>query len=328
MKLLKILLGFSIFYFGFILVGHMFTIAKTISMGNIYIEYGFYCLMVVLFVVYIVYPILRYMAKPSTKVYIKVFDGDDKATKKIKKYFVKHVEGEDLESLLTTTDNKAFRTWLYKYLDNEVNGFSKIISSYAFKLSSAVLLSPNSFLDGITILYGNSNMIYTLSKRVHVRYNAKELWEMYFSVMSVASISGLIEEFDDLMVEVFEELLEELSEKMGEEAGTAITDAIPLISIATKATSFLLQSAGNFAYVVYNGNRFKHMIQNLYAEERLSQQEINKVARKEARKSRLQYVSDLSKGIAGKVNLKNHFKGKGFWKKSNKEETEGSNESN
>jgi len=285
----------------------MVTLAEKLSMGNRWLLIGFYVFMGILFIRYIIYPLLKYIGKPSVKDYTLMFDHHKKSTNKIRRYLMRHLDEELVSEIKVLEDPDAFIAWSKAYLEKEVAGFGKIIKTFAFKLSSAVLLSPNSFLDGITILYGNSNMIYTLSKKVHVRYNGKQLWNMYFSIMSVASISGLIEEFDDMMIDVFEELLESLAEKLGEEAGTSITSAIPIVSIATKATSYLLQSAGNFAFIVYNGNKFKYMIENLYREDKLTQAAINKASRAAARKSKLKYVTDLSKGIGSKFSFKGKF---------------------
>ncbi len=223
---------------------------------------------------------------------------------RIKKYYLKRVTNNDQDILKSLMDKKAIQVWIKNYLMVSVDDFNKVTRSYAFKVSSAVLFSPNSFLDGITILYGNANMIYTLSKKVHIRYTLRDMWQMYFSVMSVASISGLIEEYDDFLIDMFEELLEDLGEKMGEEAGKAITDAIPVVNIAAKTTSFLIQSAGNYAFVIYNGRRFKKMVENVYLTYQMTMDEINTEARKEARKSKITYVKELSVGFAEKVKKK------------------------
>ncbi|MDA3845991.1 MAG: DUF697 domain-containing protein [Vallitaleaceae bacterium] len=307
MKFMKLLFGFIIFYFIVVVFSSMVNLAEKLSMGNQWLLVGFYVFMGILFIRYILYPLLKYIGKPSIKDYTLMFDHNKKAASKIKKYLKRHLDVELVDEIKAIDDPDEFIAWCKAYLEKEVAGFSKIIKTFAFKLSSAVLLSPNSFLDGITILYGNSNMIYTLSKRVHVRYNGKQLWNMYFSIMSVASISGLIEEFDDVMIDIFEELLESIAEKLGEEAGASITSSIPIVSIATKATSYLLQSAGNFAFIVYNGNKFKYMIENLYLEDKLTQSAINKASRAVARKSKLKYVSDLSKGVGSKFSFKGKF---------------------
>jgi len=292
----------------------MVQLAQWISLGNKYIEIGFYVFMVILFLNYIIRPWLGYMGKPSMADYKKMFDGDEKEAKRIKKYLQKHTDKEfkDLEG-------EALQAWVRDYLMDVTKGFNVVSRSYAFKVSSAVLFSPNAFLDGITILYGNASMIYTLSKKVHIRYNIKDLWEMYFSIMSVASISGLIEEYDDFLIDMMEELLEDLSEKMGEEAGKTLTEAIPIVNLAAKTMSFLIQSAGNYAYLIYNGRRFKKMIENVYRDERLSKEDINSEARKEARKSKLTYVKELGRGITQKATQrkkseKKEKKKKGKWK--------------
>lgn len=292
---------FLIFWFCVIAVSSFVDLAKWVSFGNEYVEYGFYVFMIVLFLNYIIRPWMGYVAKPTFEDYRRMFEGDEKQTLKLKKYIVKRLDDDKKNDLANLEDLHAIRVWIRTDLEGSIKEFNKITQSYAFKVSSAVLFSPNSFLDGITILYGNASMIYTLSKKVRIRYTVKDLWQMYFSVMTVASITGLIEEYDDFLIDMLEEMIEDIGEKMGEEAGKALTDAIPLVNIAAKTTSFLIQSAGNYAYIVYNGRRFKKMIQNVYADEVLSIDDINTEARREARLSRIGYVKKVSKGIADKA---------------------------
>lgn len=322
MKFIKMASIFIIFYFFIVAFNSMIQLAQWLSVGNEYIEIGFYIFMGLLFLNYIIRPWIGYIRKPSMADYTKMFDGDEKKAKRIKKYLQKHLTQEERVTL-TPLEEENLNQWVRSYLDNAVDGFNVISRSYAFKVSSAVLFSPNAFLDGITILYGNASMVYTLSKKVHIRYNIKDLWEMYFSIMSVASISGLIEEYDDFIIDMMEELLEDLSEKMGEEAGKTITEAIPIVNLAAKTMSFLIQSAGNYAYLIYNGRRFKKMIQNVYVEERLSKEDINSEARKEARKSKLSYVKELGQGITNKaVQRKKSDKKTGKWRKRFEKKTD------
>lgn len=301
MKFIRLLSMFLIFWFCVIAVSSFADLAKWVSFGNEYVEYGFYVFMMVLFLNYIIRPWMGYVAKPTFEDYRRMFEGDEKQTLKLKKYIVKRLDDDKKNDLANLEDLHAIRIWIRTDLEGSIKEFNKITQSYAFKVSSAVLFSPNSFLDGITILYGNASMIYTLSKKVRIRYTVKDLWQMYFSVMTVASITGLIEEYDDFLIDMLEEMIEDIGEKMGEEAGKALTDAIPLVNIAAKTTSFLIQSAGNYAYIVYNGRRFKKMIQNVYADEVLSVDDINTEARREARLSRIGYVKKVSKGIADKA---------------------------
>lgn len=295
MRLFRILGSFLIFYFVVTVIDTMTSLGQWLSRGNDYILIGYYIVLVVLLIAYIIVPLLSYLRKPTIKLYKKAITGDEKAQKKI------------LKQLKAKSDNP--KEYIVHYLEDELSKFKKITKSYAMKVSSTVLFSPNSFIDGITILLGNSRMIHELSTMIHVRYTWKDIFNMYFSTLTVASFSGLVEEFDEPVIEALEELVEELGERVGEEAGKAITDSIPIVSIAAKSMSFIIQSSVNYAFIIYNGRKFYYMINDIL--EDLDDKEILKRSRKDARWSRLDYVKDLTSQVKNKKSKKE----KRFFKK-------------
>lgn len=309
MKVFKVLSSFIIFYFIIVASQSMIELAKWISFGNEIIEYGFYVFIVILFIYFIALPIMLYFNRPSTSDYKKVFKNDPKYIKKVSKYLLKNLPIEDKLEFKSKEENSDKVKWIRLYLERQCDKFKKISSTYALNVTSTVLLSPNSFIDGITILYGNSKLMHDLSKSVCIRYDFKELSYMYLSTLKVASISGLIEEFDDVLIDALEELLEEIAESIGDETGKAITDSIPFVNIAAKATSFIVQSAGNYAYIMYNAKKFECMVRNIYLEDELTIREIGRLARKSARMSKFEYIKDLSSGIKKKTSIKKSKKG-------------------
>lgn len=314
MKLIKILSTFIIFYFVVTVIDTMHSLGEWLSRGNEYILIGYYVLLVVLGLVYILVPLLSYMRKPTIKKYKLALDGNEKQVNRIIKQLSKDLANEDKKAI--PVDLEARKTYIKNYLESRASQFKKISKSYAIKVSSTVLFSPNSFIDGITILLSNSKMIHELSSMVHIRYTWKELFKMYFSTLTVASVSGLIEEFDDAVIDAFEELLEEIAERFGEETGKAISDSIPLVNVAAKSLSFIIQSSVNYAFVIYNGRKFFYMINSIYEE--LDEKEILKKSRKEARWSRLDYAKELSSQVKKKAKPKSERK---LFKKSQKDAT-------
>lgn len=318
-KLWKIIAGFIIFYFVITVSSSVIALANWISFGNLYIKYGFYGFMAILFILYIIIPLLDYYTRPSMISFIKMLNNDKKATIKIQKFFIKTLVGAEKESfkqLCRVNDSDAIRTWIKTYLNKEISEMDGIIKEYALKLTVGVLVSPNPFIDGIIILYGNSGMIHTLTQKVKIRYSLKELWNMYFSVMSVASISGLLEEFDDVIEDIFEDLADEFEEFIHEETGKTIGDSIPIFNILVKASSPIIQAAGNYAFILYNGNRYKYKLMNLISDTSMSDDEIRKYARKEARKAKYKYIEEMIKkiGLNGTDKIRKNFR------KKNKEE--------
>jgi hypothetical protein len=142
---------------------------------------------------------------------------------------------------------------------------------------------------------------------------------MYFATMTEASITGLLEEFDDELEDVIEEIAEEFSDYMNEEAGSSIGDAIPFFNILLKASSPIIQASRNYAYIVYNGKRFICTVKNTYSDTRLTREELKKLARKESRKERKKYLQEMLMKLAsnGTTLAKNQFnnikEGAGKW---------------
>lgn len=308
MKLWKILMGLIIFYFCLTAFNSMIMLAKLISMGNLWIEIGFYILMLVLFISYIIVPILGYFSRPAVTDIENALIGDKKAIKRVYKYYSKNLPNESKESFnkINKENQSETTAWLINYIKEQTDTFDGIIRQFSIKLTATVMISPNPFIDGITILYGNSKMIYMLSKKVLVRYRLKELWDMYFSVMSIASVTGLIEEFDEALEEIFNEIAEEFSELIEQESGKSIGDSIPMLNILVKAAGPIIQGAGNYAFITYNGKRFKYTVLNLIEANKKTSEDIRKTARQDARRSRYKYIQDMIKkmGLDSKAKMK------------------------
>ena len=88
MKLVKIILSFVIFYFIITAYNAMREMAKNISMGNRWIEYGFYVLVALLSINYLIIPLIKYISKPSLSD-IELMLKDNKSAKK---KIVKHLK--------------------------------------------------------------------------------------------------------------------------------------------------------------------------------------------------------------------------------------------
>lgn len=277
----------------------MIQLAQWMSLGNKYLEYGFYVFIAILICIYLIAPIMRYLSKPSIARIELMRSGNKKATLQIWKYYRKKLSGEEKVSFskITKDQPEEIKNYVSEYLRKQTEEFDEIIKSYAMKLTTTVLISPNPFIDGLSILLGNSRMIYTLSKKVSLRYTWKELWDMYFSVLSISSATGLLEEFDDEIEDIFEDIAEEFTEFIKEETGKSLGDTVPVLNILVKASSPILQAASNYAFVVYNGRRFKYSIINIISDKKYTMDELRKMARKEARKQKSQYIQEMLKKL-------------------------------
>jgi hypothetical protein len=297
MRLLRIVLAFIIFFFMVTAFNGMVMFARTISLGNFYIEIGFYVLVSTLILVYLVWPLVRYTRIPSTHTIMQMHDGDRASTNRLYRHCLKT---RKLEGDVETRKLKVI-----EHLTKQLDEFDEVIRKTAMKLTATVTISPNSFIDGLTILLGNSHMIYSLSRKVGIRYPAKEMAQVYFNVFSAASLTGLLEEFDDEIREIVEEFAEVMSQKGSESASSSI----PFVSILSGAISPLIQASSNYAFVMYNGYKYKRRLLNILENTDYSDSVIATVARKEARRSRMAYVKYMTKkiGASGAGSIKNAF---------------------
>lgn len=308
MKALKLVFIVIIAYFGVTAFSAMNRLVDWLSRGNVMVAYALYGLFLILAIIYVLIPILDYMNRPSLLEVEKLMDGDVRAGRRVRRHLLNKLEGESLVQLkaIDKKDIEGIKSFVQSYLIAVTDGFDKVIRTYAFKLTSTVLLSPNSFIDGLAILYGNSNMIYEMSKQTGFRYSTKDLFNMYFSVLSIASVSGLIEEFDDELEEIIAGVVEEFSNAISEETGRSLGDSIPFLNVAVRASTVLFQAAGNYAFVMYNGKRYKYRVRNAVDFSKKTEEEIRKLSRKEARRSRYLYVHEMIKriGLNGASSIK------------------------
>ena len=302
MKQLKIILIFVILYFGYFFFNSMISLIDFLSFDQIYLSYVLYGLLCALILIYFIYPLIKYLSRPSLN-QLQTYMETGKHERKLLRYFNRR------ESL-----NLSSKDELKIHLKEKVDSFDAVIKQYAQQTTVTVMVSPNSFIDGLSIFLSNSQMIYRLSTILGLRYSLKSLLNMYLSVLSVASVTGLIEEFDETIEAIIEDLAEEFSELIAEESGKSVGSKVPFFNIAMNALSPILQAAGNYAFMHYSGLKFKYELLNIVEGQNLSEKEIKKQARKRARTLKYSYVRDMSgkvlTGTGRKISKLNPFKKK------------------
>lgn len=293
MKVVKIVFGLIIAYFIMTATNSMIYLARWGSFGNKEIEYLIYALFLILFLMYVIFPLFKYYKKPSLDD-LKEYIADDKQKRKMQKYFLKILNDEEFTKYDLSSDKKK---WIQEYLVLKTDSFDSIIKKYAQQATITVMISPNSFIDGIAILFSNSKMIYELYKIVGFRYSIKDLFKMYFSVLTAASITGLVEEYDEVIEDIIEDLAEEFTEIIAEETGKSISSSVPVMKILVGSISPILQGAGNYAFILYSGHRFKYSLLNVIENTGLSEKDIKKNSRRRARSMKYSYVKEMSSSV-------------------------------
>ena len=177
MKVIKIIFAFIILYFLVTMFSGMVSLARILSAGSQVIEIGFYVMIGILILLFLVWPILKYMSYPSTQLISRMHKGDKRAVKKLYRHYRKTAKFDAVSS----GDTEVMKTRITKHITEQIKGFDKEIQKTALKLTTSVIISPNSFIDGLIIILGNSQMVYKLSKSLGLRYTAKEIFNMYFN---------------------------------------------------------------------------------------------------------------------------------------------------
>jgi len=225
---------------------------------------------------------------------------DARAVRKYRRHLLNTIDKERKRELkkISSRDIEGNCEFMLQYLRDTTTDNRKTVRSTAMKLTTTVIISPNSFIDGLAVIIGNSHMIYELSKNIGVRYSWKDIFNFYFNTFTIASITGIVQEFDEEIEEIIASIAEEFSEFLGAESGKSITDSLPLASILSKAMVPIFEAAGNYAYVVYNGNKFLSTIVNQLNEDPLKQTQVNRAARKLARREKYKYLAEMTAKIS------------------------------
>lgn len=299
MKLLKIICTFIIFYFVVTISSSVESIGNFISNGNHTTKIGYYVFLIILTLHFVVVPLLKYIMKPSLNELKKLGTGDLKTIKKFRKHLIK-LKTERVSSLIwiPANDAKLNLKWIQSYYEEELEVNRKFVKSMAIKLTTTVFISPNAFIDGLTVFFGDIWMLYQLSRNLSVRYSAKQLFNVYFGAMSMGSVIGIVQEFDDEIEELIQSFIVEFNEFVAEESGKTVSESVPIANIVAKTMGPIFQAAANYGFVLFTGNHFLLTIENSLNDLKLTDEALKKTARRKARKERYAYIKDLSRKVA------------------------------
>lgn len=302
MKAFKVLGTVVIVYFILVVSDRVVALGDAVSRGNIYVEYAYYFLLAALAFYFVLLPLAIYMKKPSMATFSRLAKGDRKAADKIRRYYLKHGGEAQRTKLarLDAGDAAAIRQWAAGYLEEKSTELDKIIKRHALRLTATVMVSPNPFIDGIAVLFGNSRMLYELTVQADLRYSWRDLGDIYFGNFFVSAATGILQEYEEELEELFESLLEEFSEFIGENTGFSVADSVPGLKLLVQSSGPILQAAGNYGYVVFSGSKFKLALLNCIEETPLEKAELRRKARRIARTARYGYIKDMFKNFGAK----------------------------
>lgn len=304
-KIIYPLLTFTVFYFVMVSTQNIIAFANWLSKGDPVIAIGFYLTLGVMIIWVVLIPIMAYSRIPSMQ-QISQMKASEKQTHKVAKYYRKTLQPQDLEAYQKALKNghETLLAWVENHIKSRLDQTNEIIKGYAKKTTITVLISPNSFIDGLAILISNLYMLYQLSQTVHLRVGLRKTLKLYINIISFASAMGLLEEFDEMIEEAVEEMIEEIIEIISTKGVSEGVDNIPLVSILSKTVSPAIQAASNYAFVFYVGHTYQNYIRGILSTSDYSIEDAKKSARKTARRMRLVFIKDMSKDIGAHTKKK------------------------
>jgi len=298
MKLLKrisVVLTIFIIVIGLNLIVELI---DNLSMGNIYIKYLLFFVIIVLIFYYLIIPIIVYIKRPSMNLVSKMNEGDIKTTKRLAKYYIKRIDDNDeLVKCLKESDYNKLKELIINYINGRILEFDKIINRYALSVTTTVMLSPNSLIDGLAVIFANSKMLYELSNCIGLRYEYKEILNLYVKVFFAGTLTGAIEEYD----EAIEDIVEEIIEGFNDSGSTKAYESVPYVKVITGSISPIIQASSNYFFITYNGYCFKNYFLDVVEGNEIDFKAIKKKARKEARKKRIVFLKNIPQKFLSKT---------------------------
>ena len=289
MKVLKYIFILLVVVFTIVVLEKTILLVNVLSFGSFYASIALYFLLAICILYYLIRPLFKHYRIPTMAMLERSRNGDVRATRHILNYY-DGIDGNSYREIISRNDYNEMFDKLREIIDAKSDAINDRIKLYAFSATSAVIISPNSMIDGISIIIANVRLIHSISKIIGIRYNGKELFTLYANSFFAGSLTGLLEEFDDTIEEIIEELIETTFEK-----SESTLEKLPIVNIAIKGISPIIQAAANYAYIVFNGIYFKKRVENIISDNKLPDDDLRYIARKEARKLKRKFITDTIK---------------------------------
>lgn len=215
-----VLIGIGVLIFILlILVSNVLDVGEKLRKINVYVEYGFYALSLILLYVLIINPIRIIVFAPTFSI-VTVLDKDNNKTyrvyKKVAKTLIKNktLEEEDIKKLESDlSDKEDLKETISKIYDSSMKKqINKIILKNAKTAFISTAISQNGKLDMITVLSVNIKMIKEIVNKSGFRPSYPRLGKLALKVLSTSLIAENLEglDFTDLFPQTSTNLLTEV----------------------------------------------------------------------------------------------------------------------
>lgn len=202
-----------------ILISNALDVGEKLRKINIYLEYAFYVLSVLLLYVLIINPIRIILFAPTFSV-VTVLDKDNKKTyrvyKKLAKTLIKNNNLEEADILKLKedlSDKENLKETITKIYDSSMKKqINKIILKNAKTAFISTAISQNGKLDMVTVLSVNLKMIKEIVNKSGFRPSYPKLGKLAVKVLSTALVAENLEglDFTDLFPQTSTNLLTEI----------------------------------------------------------------------------------------------------------------------
>ncbi len=199
-----ILLGFAaVFFIILIILSSVLQLGERLASISIYLEYAFYGISGILFMILFVRPVLSIIFSPTFSI-DTLFSEEENARKNFRMYkrvtrnllkedFISDEEKETLEKSMS--DPMVLKENLSKVFDTTIKKeLNKIIVSNAESVFMTTAISQNGRLDAIAVLTINLRLIRQLVEKCGFRPNYASLGRLSVSVLTTAVIAENLED--------------------------------------------------------------------------------------------------------------------------------------
>ena len=177
-----------------------------------------YVVLGLLFLIYVLLPILRWQAYPTPETLSSAFRGTLKQKRKLLKQIRRHVSDEseraEVEALLNSQDETAIQVFLESYYRKRSTIAKAAAGASATQCFAVVAANQNSVLDAVMILIFNISMIHKIYTAFRMRDSFLNIARFYRNTVLQASVTGLFESLDDEIVEILSSRSLELTKKI------------------------------------------------------------------------------------------------------------------
>jgi len=177
-----------------------------------------YAVLGILFLIYVLLPILRWQAYPTPETLSASLRGNLKQKRKLLRQVRRHLADDqarsEAEALLKTDDEQAVQGYLEAYYKKRSETAKAAAATSATQCFAVVAANQNSVLDAVMILIFNISMIHKIYTSFRMRDSFLNIARYYRSTVLQASVTGLFESLDDEIVEILSSRSLELTRKI------------------------------------------------------------------------------------------------------------------